>query len=167
MVTRQTRPYATARFSQAKLIREEHVPQPASEVHAKTVGSSSALCGQRTDTWFKFYALPFEVAPAPRCQKCAAALKALLSHVRGWTWGNVAQSGSWGAVGTFKVAALAALVCSAYVGIRCEPLRTVHPSVFAVLALESEPRCPEPLTRIRLRAIYWPQTMAHGPGTLR
>jgi PNKP adenylyltransferase domain, C-terminal region len=55
------------------------------------------------------------------------------------TRGNAARSGSWGAVGTFKIASIAALVCSVYVGNRCEQLRTVHQSVFAVLALESQP----------------------------
>ena len=71
-------PYVAARFATTRLVDGELVRYPASEVHAKTVGTSAALCGVRTDTWAKFFGLKFvDVTAVPRCAACLDKLAAM------------------------------------------------------------------------------------------
>jgi hypothetical protein len=69
---------APAVFVTANFSREEVVPGglrrlPASEIHAKTMGSTTTLCGRSTLSWFKFWDISFASARGDRCGQCTAA----------------------------------------------------------------------------------------------
>jgi hypothetical protein len=77
VLSRNTAPavFVTATFS-----REEVVPGglrrlPASEMHAKTMGSTTTLCGRSTLSWFKFWDISFASAQGERCAGCTTAFQ--------------------------------------------------------------------------------------------
>jgi len=60
-----TSPYATGRSGSVR------GPVAGEVVHAKELGSTRTVCGRSTETWHKFYALPFASAVGlVRCREC-------------------------------------------------------------------------------------------------
>jgi hypothetical protein len=71
--------FAAANFARVGSIEGRQVRQPASLVHAKTMGTNATLCGLITTTWFKFYDQPFEGASGEKCRTCLEA------YARAWS----------------------------------------------------------------------------------
>ncbi|AIY19296.1 hypothetical protein GUY44_02830 [Pimelobacter simplex] len=43
---------------------------PTSTIHAKEMGTLTTACGQRSDSWFKFWAEDFPMPGAEPCRDC-------------------------------------------------------------------------------------------------
>ena len=67
--------FATAAFCQSQMVAGELKRVPTSEVHAKTLGTSTTLCGKSSHTWTKFWTMPFVGVRASQCGECVAALQ--------------------------------------------------------------------------------------------
>lgn len=66
--------FATANFARTRFDAGGERRLPASEVHAKVMGTTTTLCGQSTLSWFKFWDVPFVSAAGTRCNACSTAL---------------------------------------------------------------------------------------------
>jgi hypothetical protein len=66
--------FATSAFATTSLVGGELERVPASEAHAKLLGTTVAVCGRSTLTWFKFWAQPFKSVTGPRCRECLVGL---------------------------------------------------------------------------------------------
>jgi hypothetical protein len=71
--------FATACFSNTRVVAGRPVSEPASQVHAKTMGTTNALCGQSALSWFKFWHVPFVTVQTDRCAECTAAFESRLA----------------------------------------------------------------------------------------
>lgn len=56
------------------MVAGECLREPASEVHAKVIGTPFTLCGQSALTWVKFWDTPFWAVRGSRCLQCVEAL---------------------------------------------------------------------------------------------
>ena len=63
--------FATACFSRTQQVGGRVTAVPASEVHAKMMGTTNTLCGQSALSWFKFWDLPFVTVRDDRCPRCS------------------------------------------------------------------------------------------------
>jgi hypothetical protein len=77
VLDRNTAPavFVTANFSREELVPGGLRRLPASEMHAKTMGSNTTLCGRSTLSWFKFWEISFASAQGERCGPCTAAFQ--------------------------------------------------------------------------------------------
>ena len=66
--------FATATFSRFGSAPGGERRLPASQVHAKTMGTTTTLCGESTLSWYKFWDLAFASVLDDRCPQCAMAL---------------------------------------------------------------------------------------------
>lgn len=66
--------YATSPYSVTRVIRGEHVEEPSKQIHAKRMGTTTALCGRSALSWFKFLDLRFEDVRGDRCPDCLRVL---------------------------------------------------------------------------------------------
>jgi hypothetical protein len=66
--------YSTSRFADSRLVSAELMRVPAAEVHAKEMGTTLAVCGENTLSWFKFLDLPFHTIASDRCPRCVKIL---------------------------------------------------------------------------------------------
>lgn len=66
--------FATSAFSQTQPAEGQLRRRPASKVHAKTMGTTVALCGQSTLSWFKYWDIPFVTVRSERCYECISAV---------------------------------------------------------------------------------------------
>lgn len=71
--------FATARFSRSQQVGGHLRREPASRVHAKTMGTTVTLCGQSALSWFKFWDIAFVTVRADRCPACNNALASRLA----------------------------------------------------------------------------------------
>ena len=70
--------FVTSPFARTVLDSGQTAHVPGSEVHAKTMGTTTTLCGRPATTWPKFWDLPFGASRGPRCPDCSAAVAELL-----------------------------------------------------------------------------------------
>lgn len=75
--------FATARFSRTRSIDGREARLPASEVHAKTMGTTTTLCGMSALSWFKFFDVPFVSVRADRCPRCTDTFQRRLAAGNG------------------------------------------------------------------------------------
>jgi hypothetical protein len=75
--------FATACFSRTRQVDGRSVSVPASQVHAKTMGTTTTLCGQSALSWFKFWDIPFVRVRADRCPRCTDVFQRRLAAGRG------------------------------------------------------------------------------------
>jgi hypothetical protein len=66
--------FATANFARTEYGAGGERRLPASEIHAKVMGTTTTLCGRSTLSWFKFWDIAFVSAEGPRCPACTTAL---------------------------------------------------------------------------------------------
>ncbi len=66
--------YSTSRFASTALSVAEPIRLPASEVHAKEVGTTLTICGESALSWFKFWDRPFRNERVDRCAQCVSIL---------------------------------------------------------------------------------------------
>lgn len=71
--------FATARFSRMQQAGGHVRREPASQVHAKTMGTTVTLCGQSALSWFKFWDIDFMTVRAGRCPDCTSAVASRLA----------------------------------------------------------------------------------------
>ena len=71
--------FATSCFSRTQLIRGQVRREPASQVHAKTMGTTVTLCGQSALSWFKFWDIAFVTVRGDRCPDCTNAVATRLA----------------------------------------------------------------------------------------
>lgn len=74
--------FATAQFARSEVRAGHTCKVPASEAHAKRMGSTMTMCGLRAWTWHKFWDLGFRDVRGKRCPNCTAAFVALLKEER-------------------------------------------------------------------------------------
>ncbi len=75
--------FATASFSRTHRVDGRMTDVPASQVHAKTMGTTTTLCGKSTLSWFKFWDLPFVRVRGERCPRCVEAFERRLAAGEG------------------------------------------------------------------------------------
>lgn len=68
--------FTTSRYEESQFADGEWRRRPASEAHAKFMGTTVTVCGQSALSWFKFWTLPFnaDVNASARCAQCSEAL---------------------------------------------------------------------------------------------
>jgi hypothetical protein len=70
--------FATAPFAERRVLLGEPGPAAGVEAHAKVMGTTTTLCGLRTDSWHKFWDLAFAKVRGDRCRRCSKELANLL-----------------------------------------------------------------------------------------
>jgi hypothetical protein len=77
VLDRNTAPavFVTATFSRDELVSGGLRRLPASEMHAKMMGSTTTLCGRSTLSWFKFWDISFASVQGERCTRCTTAFQ--------------------------------------------------------------------------------------------
>lgn len=66
--------FATSAFWTTTLQEGRPCREPSAQVHAKTLGTTTTLCGQSTLSWSKFWHISFASVRHDRCPQCSDAL---------------------------------------------------------------------------------------------
>jgi len=66
--------FATSAFWTTTLQGGRLQREPSAEVHAKTLGTTTTLCGQSTLSWSKFWHISFAAVRHDRCPQCSDVL---------------------------------------------------------------------------------------------
>ena len=66
--------FATSAFWTMTLQEGRLQREPSAQVHAKTWGTTTTLCGQSTRSWSKFLHINFAAVRQDRCPQCSDVL---------------------------------------------------------------------------------------------
>ena len=72
--------FATARFSRTERVAGRIAHMPASQVHAKVMGTTMTMCGQSALSWFKFWDIDFADVTSDHCPRCLIAVETRTAH---------------------------------------------------------------------------------------
>ena len=90
---RNSTTFATSRFMRYEVVDGLRVRLPASETHAKIMGTTVTVCGESALSWYKFWDLPYSKVQTARCPRCTAIVRSWLSEYRSPNSEHVEQTG--------------------------------------------------------------------------